>query len=177
MVFRVDILGEIPKMPLKFLIIKPLKIMETGIVFAVIGAAASAVLGGAGSSIGMGLTGAKAAGVIAEKPNLFGKVMIMTALPGSQAVYGLLIAFMIFAKMTGGDEITRVVGQQLMWSGMIMGVAGFFSGWFQGRVAAAGVGAIARNESLLVSAIVLAALVETSAIFGLLMGIFFLNAA
>ena len=143
--------------------------METGIVFAVTGAAASAVLGGIGSSIGMGLAGAKATGVIAEKPQLFVKVMTMTALPGSQAIYGLLIAFLIFLRIDGVTDLPIDAGKQFMWAGILMGVSGLFSGWFQGKVAAGGVGAIARNENLLVSAIILSAIVETSAIFGLLM--------
>ncbi len=148
--------------------------METGIAFAVIGAAASAVLGGVGSSIGMGLAGTKATGVIAEKPNLFVKVMTMTALPGSQAIYGLLIAFMIYLGIQGVTDLSVSDGKQYMIAGMLMGFSGLFSGWFQGRVAAGGIGAIARNESLLVSSIILAALVETSAIFGLLMAFLFL---
>lgn len=148
--------------------------METGIAFAVAGAALSAALGGAGSSIGMGLAGSKATGVIAEKPHLFVKAMTMTALPGSQAIYGLLIAFLIYLKLQGGADISVEVGKQFMWAGALMGIAGFFSGWFQGKVAAGGLGAVARNEDLLVNAIVLSALVETSAIFGLLMAFMFL---
>ncbi len=148
--------------------------MESGIVLAVIGAAASAVLGGVGSSIGMGIAGAKATGVVAEKPDLFVKAMTMTALPGSQAIYGLLIAFMIYLRIQGATEISTENGMQFLFAGMLMGFAGLFSGWYQGRVAAGGIGAIARNESLLVSAIILAALVETSAIFGLLMAFLFL---
>jgi len=150
-------------------------IVETGIVFASVGVAASAVLGGLGSSIGMGIAGAKATGVIAEKANLFSKVMVMTALPGSQAVYGLLVPFLIINKIGGMDGvISNAVGMQFMWVGLLMGLAGLFSGWFQGRVAAGGIGAIARNESLLGNAIILAALVETSAIFGLLIAVLFL---
>ncbi len=148
--------------------------METGIVFAAIGVAASAVLGGLGSSIGMGIAGAKATGVIAEKSELFSKVMVMTALPGSQAVYGLLVSFLIINKLNGMETISNAIGMQFMWVGLLMGFAGLFSGWFQGKVAAGGIGAIARNESLLGNAIILAALVETSAIFGLLIAVLFL---
>jgi V/A-type H+-transporting ATPase subunit K len=100
--------------------------------------------------------------------------MIMTALPGSQAVYGLLISFLIINAINGMETVSTAVGTQFLWVGMIMGLAGLFSGWFQGRVAAGGIGAIARNESLLGNAIILAALVETSAIFGLLISVLFL---
>ena len=73
--------------------------MEVGIIYAVIGAVFAGVLGGFGSTIGMRTAGVKAAGVIGEKPHLFGKVMIMTALPGSQTVYGLLVAILIIMKL------------------------------------------------------------------------------
>lgn len=153
--------------------------MESGIVLAVIGAAMSAVLGGAGSSIGIGAAGAKGAGVLAEKPNLFGKILILSALPGSQGVYGLLIAIFILSKIgffAGGAEITGEAGQQFMWAGILMGLAGLFSGWFQGKVVASGIGAMARDENLTGKAIVLAVVVETYAIFGLLVALLIANA-
>ena len=49
-----------------------------------------------------------------------------------------------------------------------MGLAGLSSGLLQGRVAAAGIGAVARDESVAGKAIVLSVIIETYAIFGLL---------
>jgi len=151
----------------------------SGIVLAVIGAAMAAVFGGAGSSIGIGKAGAKGAGVLAEKPNLFGKILVLSALPGSQGVYGLLIAIFILFKigMFGTPaDVSVEAGQQLMWAGILMGLAGLFSGWFQGGVVASGIGAMARDESLTGKAIVLAVVVETYAIFGLLVALLISNA-
>lgn len=152
--------------------------MESGIVLAVIGAAMSVVFGGVGSSIGIGAAGSKGAGVLAEKPHLFGKILIMSALPGSQGVYGLLIAIFTLSKigMFGGDiTVSAEAGKQLMWAGILMGLAGLFSGWFQGKVVAAGLGAVARDESLMGKAIVLSVIVETYAIFGLLVALLVAN--
>ncbi|MCF7917558.1 hypothetical protein K9L27_00950 [Candidatus Gracilibacteria bacterium] len=56
-----------------------------------------------------------------------------------------------------------------------MGFAGFASAWLQGRVAAAGIGAVGRDESLAGKAIVLAVLIETYAIFGLLVALLIVN--
>jgi V/A-type H+-transporting ATPase subunit K len=153
--------------------------METGVVLAVIGAAAAAVLGGAGSSIGIGAAGSKGGGVLSEKPELFGKILIMTALPGSQGVYGLLIAIFILSKIGlfgGGATVSMEAGYQFFWAGILMGFAGLFSGIFQGKVVASGLGAIARDESLMGKAIVLAVIVETYAIFGLLVSLLIANA-
>ena len=70
-------------------------LIGTGLVFA--GAAISAALGFSGSAIGMGHAGQAAAGVLGEKPQLFGKMLLMQALPGSQGIYGLVGAFLILS--------------------------------------------------------------------------------
>ena len=54
-----------------------------GIVLALTGAVLSALLGGIGSAIGVGIAGQAAAGVITENPSLFGKVLILQLLPGT----------------------------------------------------------------------------------------------
>lgn len=144
-------------------------VQMAGLAYATLGIVASAALGGMGTAIGSGMAGTVAAGVLAEKPHLFTKTLVLTALPGSQAIYGLLIAFLINSRITGLTELSVVDGKQFMWAGILMGMAALFSGIYQGKVAAGGVGALARDESLLTSSIVLAAMVETSAILGLLM--------
>lgn len=151
--------------------------LETGIVLSVIGAALAVILGGIGSCLGVGAAGTKATGVLAERPDLFGKLLLITALPGSQGVYGLLMAILILMKgnLLGGPadlEMTLAAGQMLMVAGLIVGFSGFTSGWFQGKVAAGAIGAIGREDSVAGKALVLAVIIETYAIFGLLAGFF-----
>lgn len=151
---------------------------ESGVVLAIIGATLAAVLGGVGSSIGISKAGAKGAGVLAQKPELFGKVLIITALPGSQGVYGLLIAILALAKVGvfgGAIDVPAEAGMQILWAGLLMGLSGLFSAWFQGIVAAGGIGAVARDESLAGRAIVLSVIIETYAIFGLLVSLLIVN--
>ncbi len=147
--------------------------MEIGIALVFIGAAITAVLGFAGSAIGMGFAGQAAAGVVGEKPNLFGKMLLMQALPGSQGIYGLVGAFLIlsFSGVLGATEalsISTTVGMQYLFAGLPIGIAGLISGIYQGIVAAAGVSLIAKDESNMGRAIVLSVMVETWAIFGVL---------
>jgi V/A-type H+-transporting ATPase subunit K len=146
-------------------------LIGTGLVFA--GAAISAALGFSGSAIGMGHAGQAAAGVLGEKPQLFGKMLLMQALPGSQGIYGLVGAFLIlnFSGILGGDgsvAISTALGLQYLMAGIPIGVAGYFSGMFQGIVAASGISMIAKDESNMGRAIVLSVMVETWAIFGVL---------
>ena len=91
-------------------------INSLGIVLALVGAVLAALLGGIGSAIGVGITGQAAAGVVSENPPLFGKVLILQLLPGTQGIYGLLIAFLTLTNsfklfdqnlaLTGGQPYT-----------------------------------------------------------------------
>jgi V/A-type H+-transporting ATPase subunit K len=152
--------------------------MENGIILALWGAAIAAVLAGVGSSIGILVSSSKGAGVLAEKPELFGKMLILTALPGSQGVYGLLIAIMILLKagLFGAEGVLTVeAGSKLLFSGIIIGFAALSSAWAQGRSVAAAMGMVAREEGLAGKAIVMSVLIETYAIFGLLVALLIAN--
>jgi len=144
-----------------------------GVALVFAGAAITAFLGFAGSAIGMGHAGQAAAGVVGEKPHLFGKLLLMQALPGSQGIYGLVGAFLILSfsgVMGGGLEsgISTAVGMQYLFAGLPIGIAGLISGIYQGIVAASGISLIAKDESNMGKAIVLSVMVETWAIFGVL---------
>jgi V/A-type H+-transporting ATPase subunit K len=52
-------------------------------------------LGSVGAAYAVGNTGAAAIGVIAERPEAFGRVLIFVGLAEGIAIYGLIIAFMI----------------------------------------------------------------------------------
>ncbi len=152
--------------------------MENGIILALWGAAIAAALGGLGSSIGISIASSKGAGVLAEKPDLFGRMLILTALPGSQGVYGLLIAIMALLKagVFGGEGVLTVEsGTKLLVAGVVIGFAALFSAWFQGRAVAAAMGMVARKEDLAGKAIVMSVLIETYAIFGLLVALLIAN--
>ncbi len=144
-----------------------------GIALVFAGAAITAFLGFAGSAIGMGHAGQAAAGVVGEKPNLFGKMLLMQALPGSQGIYGLVGAFLIlsFSGVMGGaleGGMEMATGLQYLFAGLPIGIAGLISGIYRGIVAASGVSLIAKDESNMGKAIVLSVMVETWAIFGVL---------
>lgn len=149
--------------------------MESTIGLALVfaGAAIAATFGFIGSAVGMGHAGRAAAGVLSEKPQLFGKALLMQALPGSQGIYGLVGAFLILnfsgvLGATAGAGIDISTGLQFLMAGIPIGVAGLFSGIYQGLVSASGIVMIAKDESNMGRAIVISAMVETWAIFGVL---------
>ncbi len=144
-----------------------------GVVLVFAGAVISAVFAFFGSAIGMGNAGKAATGVLSEKPELFSKMLLMQALPGSQGIYGLVGAFLIlsFSGILGASELPQIdtmTGLLYLFAGIPIGIAGLFSGIYQGSVVASGILMVAKDESSLGKAIVVAAMVETWAIFGVL---------
>lgn len=151
--------------------------MITGNVFALMGAAVAA-LAGIGSAMGVGIAGQAAAGVLAEDPKKFGKTLILQALPGTQGIYGLLMAFLIFIRigLLGGGmaDLTLSQGLYILASGIPIGLVGIWSGIAQGKAAAAGVMLLGKRSDQMAKGIIYAAMVETYAIFALLISILML---
>jgi V/A-type H+-transporting ATPase subunit K len=104
----------------------------------------------------------------------------MQALPGSQGIYGLVGAFLIlsFSGLLGGNEIslTLAQGMQYLLVGIPIGFSGLLSGLYQGSVSATGITTIAKDDSLTAQSIILSAMIETWAIFGILIGFILLTA-
>jgi V/A-type H+-transporting ATPase subunit K len=69
--------------------------VEGGDPYKSLSAAISVGLGSIGAAYAVGATGSAAIGVIAEKPETFGRVLIFVGLAEGVAIYGLIIAFMV----------------------------------------------------------------------------------
>ena len=143
-----------------------------GPALAIAGAGIAVILGGIGSSVGVGLAGQAGAGVVTEQPEKFGKVLVLEALPGTQGIYGFLVGFLIllFTGLLGGDvkDISIAQGWQLFFACVPCGLACLVSGIHQGKVTAAGMNMVAKDESQMGKAMVLSAMVETYAVLGFL---------
>ncbi|MBQ6266800.1 MAG: V-type ATP synthase subunit K [Clostridia bacterium] len=146
-----------------------------GYVFAILGGALAAALAGVGSAIGVGRAGRAAAGVVSEDPSKFGKVLILQILPGTQGLYGFLIAFLLFVQIgvIGGDLQALSTAKGLMYFGacMPMAIGGLVSAIQQGNTAVAGVNVVAKRPEESGKAIIFAAMVETYAVIALLISI------
>lgn len=146
-----------------------------GPALAFLGAGIAAGLGGVGSAIGSGIAGNTAAGVTTEKPELFGQILVFQALPGSQAIYGLVGAFLVLFYV-GFDGLSFAQGFEVLAACIPLGLTCLYSAIYQGKVAAAGIQLLAKNPGEAGKAIILAAMVETFAIFGFLITFLVLNA-
>lgn len=150
-----------------------------GIVLAVLGAISAALFSGIGSARGVGMTGEAAAGVIAEDPSKFSKVLILQLLPGTQGLYGLLTAVLLLSQigLLKGELIPLTLAQGLQYfiACLPIAVVGYFSAIYQARTAVAGVGIVAKKPEQSGKAISMAAMVETYAILALLVSILSIN--
>ncbi len=146
-----------------------------GMALALLGAAMAALLAGIGSAIGVGMAGEAAAGVVTEDPQKFGKVLILQLLPGTQGIYGLLIAFITLSQIgvLGGGGVTVTFTQGLLYFAACMPMAfvGLWSAKRQAKAAVAGIALVAKKPDQMGKAIIFAAMVETYAILALLISI------
>ena len=149
--------------------------MSYGIMLAILGGVIAAAMGGVGSAIGVGTVGRAAAGVVTEDPSKFGKVLILQILPGTQGLYGFLVAFLLLVQIgvMGGEPVNITPAQGLMYFSacMPMAAGGLVSAIHQGKAAAAGVGIVAKRPEESGKAIIFAAMVETYAVLALLISI------
>ncbi len=150
---------------------------QLGIGLAYTGAAFAFALGGVGSARGIALASQQAAGVLSEKPDLFGRLLVMVALPGTQGFYGFVIAFLMafFTGLMGGEaNITFGTGLALLFVGLLSGVVQYWSGIKQGEASAAGIALTARRADMSGRALLFPALVETYAVVALLAAFLFI---
>lgn len=131
------------------------------------------VLGGLGSAIGIRISGSQAAGVLAEKPELFGKMFVMMALPGTQGFYSFVCGLMIvlFSGATKGTAVSNAKGLAYLMVGVCVGLVEWLSAILQGQASAAAENLTGRQPSVSGQAILIPALVETYAVIALVSGI------
>lgn len=153
----------------------------TGYHWALFGAGLAAIIAGIGSCIGITIAAKLTAGVLAEEPEKFGGLLVLTALPGTQGIYGFITAVMVvvlFGLLNTGasSAINLTTGTRIFFATLPVTVNCFVSAIYQGIVSAAGVRTVAKRGDAAGKAIVLPALVETYAVLSLIASIFLLMA-
>ena len=145
-----------------------------GLVFALLGAAMASLFAGIGSAVGVGIAGRSAAGVVTEDPGKYSKVLIMQLLPGTQGIYGLLIAFITLSQiglLGGNADVSMAKGLLYLAACLPIAFVGLISAISQGKAAASGIMLVAKKPEQMSKAMIFAAMVETYAILALLVSI------
>lgn len=150
--------------------------MALGTLYAFLGVAIAVLLSGIGSALGVSIAGRVAAGVVTEDPKKFGQTLVLTALPGTQGIYGFVIGMlMVFKFAAVPGPIPLEAGFRFLVTGLPIGVVGLLSAIYQGKVAAAGVGIVAKRPEEAAKGIVYSGLVETYAILAFIISFFLYN--
>lgn len=150
----------------------------TGIIWAALGAVIALVLPGIGSSIGVGMAGRAAAGVIAEDPEKSGQCTVLQLLPATQGIYGFIVAFLIASNAgllsgSGASDLAVSVGKGYFFAALPIAIVGLVSAYLQSRVCCAGMNIVAKQGEG-GKGIVLAIMVETYAILAVLVSVLML---
>lgn len=153
---------------------------DFGLVIALLGAVCAALFAGIGSALGVGMGGRAAAGAVTENPDLFSKVLILQLLPGTQGIYGLLVAFVVLANtgILGGNAASLTFAQGMMYfvACLPIAVVGLISAIHQGKTSVASIGVVIKKPDQFGKAMLFPAMVETYAILALLISILAVSA-
>jgi len=148
--------------------------MSTGMVLALTGAVLATILAGIGSALGVRLAGQAAAGVTAEQPDLFAKVLILQLLPGTQGIYGLLVTFITLSRIgvLGGTVVSDTkTGIMYLLGCLPIAIVGLISAIYQSKTSIASIAVVAKRPDQFGKAMLFPAMVETYAILALLVSI------
>ena len=148
-----------------------------GNALAIIGIGIAVALAGIGSAIGIATAANMGIGAMHENPDLFPQVLLLSALPGTQGIYGFVVGFLILlwsGIMGDGGGLTIGQGWWFLFAGVPIGFAGLLSAMYQGKVCASGIGLVVKDKSHVAKGMTLAAFVEFYAILGLLASVLIL---
>lgn len=117
---------------------------------------------GVGSVIGTSKGARATIGALKKRPGAFGSYLVLSALPGTQGLYGFGAFFIILTKFT--PDMSVFNGVAIFSAGLALGIAGLLSAIYQGEICANAISSIASGEDVLGKGMVLAVFPELYAI-------------
>jgi V/A-type H+-transporting ATPase subunit K len=138
--------------------------MITAVILAYLGLGLMIGLSGTGSAIGVSIGGKATLGALKKNEEAFGNYMLLSALPGTQGLYGFAGFFIINGKLQNIAELTIEQGGMVFAAGLALGLVGLYSGIKQGEISAHGIEAIGSGYDVFGKTMVLAVFPELYAI-------------
>ncbi|MBQ4258005.1 MAG: V-type ATP synthase subunit K [Clostridia bacterium] len=144
-----------------------------GIIYAIIGVSIATLFSGIGSARGVGSAAQTAMGVLSEDSSMFGKMLVLTLLPGTQGLYGFIVGFLILINcgVLGGTMPTIGQGLAYLGASLAIGFGGMFSAFAQGKAAVSGITMTAKDEKNFSKAMVSVTLVEIYALLAFIVSL------
>ena len=132
------------------------------LLFAYIGIALMVVLSGVGSAYGTTIAGNAAVGAMKKNMGAVGSYMVLSALPGSQGLYGFAAFFLLKNYLTESITPGQAIG--IFGLGFVVGFVCLLSSIRQGQVCANGIAAVGNGHDVMGKTLILAAFPELYAI-------------
>ena len=133
----------------------------TALVMAYIGVALMVGLAGIASAIGTAIAGQASVGAMKKNGGAFGSYLILSALPGSQGLYGFVCFFMVQSFLKAP---TMLQGAAILGAGLLVGIVNLAASVYQSKVCANGITAIGNGHDVMGKTLILAAFPELYAI-------------
>ncbi len=144
-----------------------------GVVFGGLGVALAVIMSGIGSARGVGLVGEAASALMVDEPEKFGRSLVMQLLPGTQGLYGFVIGLLAIQQLSISMSISH--GLYILMATLPIAFVGWRSAIFQGKVSAAGITILAKNESQTTKGIIYSVMVETYALLAFVISLILLT--
>lgn len=140
---------------------------------AILGASLATALAGIGSAKGVGGAAQAAMGVLSEDSSKFGKMLVLTLLPGTQGLYGFIVGFLVLVScgVLGGNSPTIGQGLAYVCASLAIGLGGLFSGIAQGKAAVSGIAMSAKDDKNFSKGMVSVTLVEIYALLAFIVSL------
>lgn len=142
------------------------------ILLAYFGVGLMVALSGVGSAWGVAITGNATEGALKKNPDAFGSYLTLSALPGSQGLYGF-IGFIMIQMVSGvmKTDITWFQAAAVMGGSIATGTVCLVSAIHQARICANGIASIGTGNDVFGKTLILAAFPELYAILSLVVTI------
>ena len=133
----------------------------TALVMAYVGVALMVGLAGIASAVGTSIAGQAAVGAMKKNGGAFGSYLILSALPGSQGLYGFVCFFMVQDFL---QNPSMLQGAAVLGAGILVGIVNLAASIYQAKVCANGIAAIGNGHDVMGKTLILGAFPELYAI-------------
>lgn len=136
--------------------------MNTTLILAYLGVVLMVGVAGIASAVGTAICGQAAVGSMKKNNGAFGSYMILSALPGSQGLYGFVCFFMVQGLISA--DMSMLQAAAVFGAGLLVGIVNLAAAIYQAKVCASGIAAIGNGHDVMGKTLILAAFPELYAI-------------
>jgi len=138
--------------------------MESAILLAYAGLAVMIALSGIGSAYGVTMGANSSLGAMKKNEGAFGSYMLLSALPGTQGLYGFAGFYIMNGIIQANASLSLLQGAAICSAGVFLGFVALFSARQQGSITANGIMSIGSGYDVFGKTLVLAVFPELYAI-------------